>query len=119
MLVEPIMDSGGSRAPTIQARLPGGGSPAQNHQEGKDAEKALKKAGLQNIELLAADLEKNLKIIHDVDLKFSVHKASGRIMVVVRDEQSGEVIREIPESEILDLVARLDEMIGLIFDKRG
>jgi flagellar protein FlaG len=54
-----------------------------------------------------------------VDLQFSVHEASGEIMVTVRDESSGEVIREIPPSEMLDLAARLGEMVGLLFDQTG
>ncbi|MBE9523215.1 MAG: flagellar protein FlaG, partial [Proteobacteria bacterium] len=41
------------------------------------------------------------------------------IMVTVREQSTGEVIREIPPSEILDLAARLGEMVGLLFDRRG
>jgi len=48
-----------------------------------------------------------------------VHQASGVVMVTVTDESTGEVIREIPPSEVLDLAARLEEMVGLLFDQKG
>jgi len=40
-------------------------------------------------------------------------------MVTVREESTGEVIREIPPSEMLDLAARIDEMVGLLFHQTG
>jgi hypothetical protein len=58
-------------------------------------------------------------MIHNVDLQFSVHEATGEIMVTVREESTGEVIREIPPSEMLDLAARIDEMVGLLFHQTG
>ena len=57
-------------------------------------------------------------MIRDVDLQFSVHEGSGDdVMVTVTDAASGEVIREIPPSEVLNIAARLDEMIGVLFDQ--
>ena len=67
----------------------------------------------------AVDMQKNLKIMHNVDLQFSVHEASNQIMITVKDESTGKVIREIPPRELLDLAAKFDEMIGMIIDKRG
>ncbi len=58
-------------------------------------------------------------MIHNVDLQFSVHEASGKIMVTVIDGSTGETIREVPHSEILDIAARVDKMIGPLFDQEG
>jgi uncharacterized FlaG/YvyC family protein len=41
------------------------------------------------------------------------------MMVKVMDGSTGQTIREIPPTEVLNLAARLDEMIGLIFDQKG
>jgi flagellar protein FlaG len=41
------------------------------------------------------------------------------MMVTVTDESSGKVIREIPSREILELAAKIDEMVGMIFDQKG
>ena len=57
--------------------------------------------------------------MHAMDLHFSVHEASGQTIVRVVDETTGEVVREIPSTEMLNLAAKLDEMIGLIFDQKG
>jgi flagellar protein FlaG len=85
----------------------------------KEVQQPFKRADLPDLEELAADVQKNLNIMHNVDLQFSVHKASGQIMVTVIDESTGKVVREIPPSEILELAAKMDEMVGMIFDQKG
>ncbi|MDY7036402.1 MAG: flagellar protein FlaG [Thermodesulfobacteriota bacterium] len=68
---------------------------------------------------LSADIQKNLNMIHNVDLQFSVHESTGQVMVTIRDESTGDVIREIPPREMLNLAAKLESMVGLIFDRKG
>ena len=65
------------------------------------------------------ELQQNLNLIHNVKLKFSVHKQSGRLMIIVSDEDSGRVIREIPPSQMLDIAAKLEDLMGVIFDQKG
>ena len=116
MLVESVTTAGKNLAPQAQAR-----SPSQNAapQEGANEAIAQARTDLSQVTEVVADIQKNLSMIHDVDLQFSVHEASGEIMVTVREESSGEVIREIPPSEMLDLAARLGEMVGLFFNQTG
>lgn len=64
-------------------------------------------------------------------LKQVIEAASGRSLdfyvddeaklsyVTVRDQKSGEVIRQIPSEEVRQLKARIDAMIGLLFDQRA
>ena len=52
-------------------------------------------------------------------LEFSVHEATNRIMVRVLDRETEEVLREIPPEQILHLVAKLWELVGLLVDKRA
>jgi flagellar protein FlaG len=40
-------------------------------------------------------------------------------MITVIDESTGKVIREIPESEILELAAKMKEMVGMLFDQKA
>ncbi len=82
------------------------------------AEEEKKPADLSQIAEIAMDLQNKMQVLHNVDLNFSVHEASGKILVTVVDEDTGEVIREIPSRELLDLAAKLEEFIGLIFDKK-
>lgn len=52
-------------------------------------------------------------------LEFSVHEETNRIIVRVLDRETEEVLREIPPEQILDLVAKLQELVGLLVDKRA
>ncbi|MCD4717964.1 MAG: flagellar protein FlaG [Desulfobacterales bacterium] len=116
MLGESITVSGKSQAPTVNAMTPAGN---QVTQKGCANVKAQKHPELVQTSEIVADVQKNLDLIHDTDLQFSVHGASGKVMVIVRDEDSGEIVREIPLKEALDLAAKLAEMVGLIFDQHG
>jgi len=99
-----------SKFPAVTASV------AQN----SETKKAIQKQeDMAEVAETAADLAEGLNIIHNVDLQFQVHKRSGRVIVTVKDENTGEVIREIPHKEVLDLAAKMDEMIGLIFDQRS
>jgi len=52
------------------------------------------------------------------DLHFSVNRPTGKVQVTVSEKSSGKVIREIPSSESLQIAAKMDEMVGMIFDKK-
>lgn len=50
--------------------------------------------------------------------EFSIHKATHEIMIKIMDNDTGEVIREIPPEKVLDMVAKMWEMAGIIVDER-
>ncbi len=50
-------------------------------------------------------------------LKFSLHEGANRVMVQVINLATQEVIKEIPPQKLLDTVARIREMIGLLLDE--
>lgn len=51
-------------------------------------------------------------------LKFQLHEDTERLMVKVVDVRTLEVIKEIPPKEILDMVAKIQKMVGLIIDEK-
>jgi len=55
--------------------------------------------------------------IFDKRIHFQIHEETERIMVQVIEKATDEVISEIPPEKVLDMVARIEEMIGLIVDK--
>jgi len=65
-------------------------------------------------------IERANKSLAGTNRKFevSVHEKTNDIMVKVIDTESNEVIREIPPEKILDLVAKLWELAGIIVDER-
>jgi PAS domain-containing protein len=50
--------------------------------------------------------------------EFSIHEKTKEIMVKVINSDTNEVIREIPPEKILDMVATMWEMAGIIVDER-
>jgi len=116
MVVEPVNISVKGLAPPAQARAPAVKGTPQKHKEDVKAEKA---PDLSRLSRMVASVQKNLGMIHDVDLQFIVHEASGEMMVIVKEESTGEIIREIPPVEALNLAAKLNAMVGLLFDQKG
>ena len=115
MLVEHVNILGRNFAPPSQARAPTtNGAPCMS--KGKIS--GGKTLELSNLSEKIADVQKNLRMTHDVDVQFKVHKPTGEVMVTVRDESTGKIIREIPPAEVLNLAAKIDAMVGLIFDQK-
>lgn len=50
--------------------------------------------------------------------EYSIHESTKNIMVKVIDRETKAVIREIPPEKILDLVAKLWEIAGILVDER-
>ncbi len=116
MLVEPTKNIESSTVMPVQAGLPAGTGMTPKDEA---AEKPAHEPKTADLKELAANVQENLKFISDVDLQFSVHEASGQMMVIVREESTGKLIREIPSKEVLDLAAKIDEMVGMLLDKKG
>lgn len=50
--------------------------------------------------------------------EFSIHEKTKEIMVKVIDSDTNQVVREIPPEKILDMVAKMWEMSGIMVDER-
>ena len=55
----------------------------------------------------------------DDRFEFKVHERTGRMMVKLIDNETDEVIKEIPPEKILDLVASIWDLVGILVDERG
>ena len=53
------------------------------------------------------------------NLEFSVDPDSDRIIVRIVDQQTNEVIRQMPSREALDIAKALDKVKGLLFSQRA
>jgi flagellar protein FlaG len=51
-------------------------------------------------------------------LKFEFHDKLQEYYVTIVDEQTKEVVREIPAKKILDMYAAMTEFVGLMVDKK-
>lgn len=88
------------------------------HQAKEDLLSSMNKKEEQGLDEKVAQLNdfvQNLKR----DLHFSVHKETGRTVVAVIDAETDEVIRKIPSDEILRIAESLDNLSGLLINKRA
>ncbi|MGG4450419.1 flagellar protein FlaG [Brevibacillus porteri] len=51
-------------------------------------------------------------------IKFTLHEKLNEYYVQVVNDQTKEVIREIPSKKVMDMVAKMHEMIGLLVDEK-
>ncbi len=72
------------------------------------------------MDILIEAVDNTNKMLEGYNRRFeiSIHEKTNAVMVKVIDESTDEVIREIPPEKILDMVAALWEMAGIIVDKR-
>ncbi len=73
---------------------------------------------------LEEDVKESVQDINDIvekvkeDLAFKIHDKTERLMVQVVNRSTREVIKELPPEEMLDLSARIHEMVGLLIDEK-
>ncbi|MCQ2851664.1 flagellar protein FlaG [Helicobacter pylori] len=70
------------------------------------------------LELLSERLNEEMKRI-GTDINFSYNDTIKGLVVSVKDANGDKVIREIPSKEAVELMQRMHDVIGIIFDKRG
>lgn len=66
-------------------------------------------------------VDKANKAIHMLanNLQFSVDESTGRNIVKVVDNETKELIRQIPTEEMLDIAKRLDDLQGLLIRQKA
>ncbi len=84
-----------------------------------EAEMAAAKQSMEQEHQVIKAIEKANKHIRTYDrrLEFSIHDATKQIMVKVLNTEDNTVIREIPSEKVLDMVAHLWEVAGILVDE--
>lgn len=88
----------------------------------KDVVKAIeaKDKGYREEDLKEAVDKLNKFLNHEnTYVEYSVHKELGDIMVKIINQDTKEVIVECPPKKILDLVAKMMELVGVAIDKKA
>lgn len=69
---------------------------------------------------IAKAVDKLNKFLQDdnTTAEYEVHEVFGDIMIKIVDNDTKEVIMEVPPRKILDLVAKMCEMAGVLVDKK-
>lgn len=98
-----------------------------NQQEIKPVKQVSASAEVQNTNQNSTreDLEKAVKESNKLifrensHFEFKIHERTGRMLVKLVDTETDEVIKEIPPEKILDLVASIWDLVGILVDERG
>jgi flagellar protein FlaG len=51
--------------------------------------------------------------------EYSVHEKLGTLMIKIVDDSTKETIMELPPKKILDMVAKMCELAGVVYDKKA
>ena len=72
---------------------------------------------LQEVEEAVRKLNDTAEAMH-LNLRFLMHEESDRWMVQVVDVKANEIIRELPPENVLNTVAQIQSLIGVLLDAR-
>ena len=53
------------------------------------------------------------------EFSYDIHEKTNRITVKIKDSETGDILKEIPSEESLDLAAKIKEMAGLLVDEKS
>jgi flagellar protein FlaG len=86
----------------------------------KGVEQDAKERSYFEEEEIITAIEKANSTLKGVDkrFEFSIHEGTREIMVKVIDDATDEIIREIPPEKILDMVAKIWELAGILVDRK-
>ncbi|BCV25492.1 flagellar protein FlaG [Gelria sp. Kuro-4] len=91
----------------------------------KPADAAVEKARMgeetkfnpQDVEDAVAALDQTVRAFSE-RISFVLHRESGRMQVQVIDNATQEIVKEIPPTAVLEVIARIREMVGLLLDEK-
>lgn len=99
-----------------QNRKPPTGAQKATIKGEKEESAKVREEARSKIENIAQAMDNYVKSIQR-DLEIRVDGATGKVIVKVLYKESGEVLREIPPEEMLNLAAKMEEMTGALFNK--
>lgn len=104
-LVAPVAKGGGSARTALDKR-------ALQEKAAQDQKALSAEEAAEAVKAMQARLDS----IGNTRLNFSLHKEPDAVVVQITDRNSGEILRQFPAEETLQLRRKLDELVGLLFD---
>ena len=94
----------------------------QNHEQVEAADAAAVPAvvevGAEDAGLIAEELNKSMAVLNS-RVSFSIDEVTNSTVIKVIDNDTGDVIRQVPPEIMLNLLQRMAEMVGLLLDERA
>lgn len=98
---------------------------AESAQNALDEQRLRRESDQAKGRLSEAEMQKVLNDVQDrldmmgTNLQFSMDKTANELVVKVTNKKNGEVIRQIPSEDVIKLRKKLEELTGLLFDKKA
>jgi uncharacterized FlaG/YvyC family protein len=91
--------------------------PSRDHSRQDAATEAAVASG-EDVRRMIDEMQSNIKRMN-ISLTFATYGDHGeKVAVIVSDDETGEVIREIPAKEIQNLYGKMSELAGMIFNRQ-
>ncbi len=72
----------------------------------------------ETLDKLITEVNHKFKLANK-EFSYDIHEKTNRITVKIKDSETGDIIKEIPSEESLDLAAKIKEMAGLLIDEKS
>ncbi|MDP2823781.1 MAG: flagellar protein FlaG [Sulfuritalea sp.] len=103
----PQGNAGSVPSPVAQSEAPLQGSPRQPAPDRAQLEQAVK------------EIRQLVKPMVSNSLDFSIDDSTGKTIVRITDSETGEMIRQIPSEEMMDIARSVDRMQGLLLRQKA
>jgi len=109
------INASGQNVPVIPLPEPASNRLPKKEKAEKSPEESMSLSS-EAVKQLLQDIETHLQSMN-ISLSFSTYGKNGEnVAVVVREKDTGKIIREIPPKELQNLYTKLGELIGIIFN---
>jgi len=83
----------------------------------KNGQQSSEKRDLQEIKAAVAKANR-LLFKNNTHLKFEAHDPTDFLVIKIVDDKTGEVVKEIPSEKMLDLITKMQEVLGVFVDEK-
>jgi flagellar protein FlaG len=84
----------------------------------KRQERAAQAVAIPKIESVTRQIDSFLRSINK-SVQFRVDQASGEMVVTIRDDSTGEVIRQVPGEDALRIAQRIEDSLSAMLDEKA
>lgn len=106
----------GTRVPSVAAVQPEADAPSSRRDAPADPDRGTGTDA--NVEQVVTQLQNHVQNVHR-ELRFKVDEITGQTVVRVVEQETGRLIRQIPNQNVLDLNAFLDSISGLLLREQA
>ncbi|WP_043310580.1 flagellar protein FlaG [Pseudomonas sp. ML96] len=112
--LNPALATGRSVVAQPAGRQAGSAGPSSEEQAAKAAAGEAKDVSREQVESAVSTIQEFVQSVRR-NVNFTLDDGSGRVVVKVTDASSGDIIRQIPSEEALQLAESLEEVRSLLF----